>query len=317
MLCTAERLGGVEEEEEEEDHIKHPKKWLVIKTVEYGKYFSVSLDEAHPEASLNIPSPAMTRMKIYQLGGGNMTNIFSILTDSEGKDKVKVLEDLICLYKLLKGKLDQMDLVSYISSHIALSCLSTQSKALAPLKELQDLSQKFPKDKRKCKSNALFLLTLLFWPEEHDSEEDKEKKYEHVLSVVKFLTTCYHDKMKDIPPRKRRIYTHFFLGNGNGLGKIVHKSKVETTTKSLPVSEKRMRWYHGDVWKMPETAKLLRCVSGRTENGKVYLEGPQKLEFMVPAQNVASVPYSNENVTFYLGFTMRGPMAYNVTIKGK
>ncbi|XP_048105632.1 sterile alpha motif domain-containing protein 9-like [Alosa alosa] len=303
------------DEEETEDQIKHPKKWLVRKSVEFGEYFSVH--NAYSESGSDIPTPAMTRMKIYQLGGGNMTNIFSILTDSKRKDKVKVLEDLIYLYKLLREKMDQMDLVNYIASNITLSCLSTQSKALASLKELQDLSQKFPKDKRNCQPNALFLLTLLFWPEDHDSEEDKEKKYEFVLSAVKILTTCYFDKQKDIPARKRRIYTHFFLGNGKGLEKIVHKSKVLATTKSLPVSEKRIRWYHGEGWKMAETAKLLKLVSGRTENGSVYLEGPQKLEFMVTPLNAASVPYSNENVTFYLGFTMRGPVAFNVTIKNR
>ncbi|XP_062407128.1 sterile alpha motif domain-containing protein 9-like [Sardina pilchardus] len=302
------------DEEETEDQIKHPKKWLVAKSIEFGEYFKVH--NAGMSGS-DIPTPAMTRMKIRQLGGGHMTNIFSILTDSKKKDKVKVLEDLIYFYKLLKENMNKMDLVNYIASHITLSCLSTHSKALASLKELQDLSQKFPKDKRKCQPNALFLLTLLFWPEDHDSEEDKERKYESVLSAVKALSTSYFDKLKDIPPRKRRIYTHFFLGNGNGLGKIVHKSKVEAITKPLPVSEKRMRWYHGDVWKMAETGKLLRLVSGRTADGNVYLEGPQKLEFMVPALKTTSVPYSNENVTFYLGFTMRGPMAYNVTIKNK
>lgn len=303
------------DEEETEDQIKHPKKWLVTKSVEFGEYFTVH--DACSESGANSPTPAMTRMKIYQLGGGNMTNIFSILTDSKksGKNQVKLLEDLIHLYKLLKGKMNQMDLVNYIASNITLSCLSNQSKALASLKELQDLSLMFPKDKQKCQPNALFLLTLLFWPEEHDSEEDKEKKYELVMSVVKVLTTCYFDKMKDIPARKRRIYTHFFLGSGAGLGKIVHKSKVETTTKALPVSEKRIRWYHGEGWKAPEIGKLLRLVSGRTENGNVYLEGPQNFEFNVPALNVSSVPHSNENVTFYLGFTMRGPVAFNVTIK--
>ncbi|XP_062407033.1 sterile alpha motif domain-containing protein 9-like [Sardina pilchardus] len=303
------------DEEETEVQIKHPKTWLVRKSVEFGKYFSAH--NAHPESGSDIPTPAMTRMKIYQLGGGNISNIFSILTDSKRKNKVKVLEDLICLYKQLRGKMDNMDLVNYIASNITLSCLSTQSKALASLKELQDLSQKFPSDKQKCQPNALFLLTLLFWPEDHDSEEDKGKKYEFVLSVVKVLTTHYFDKMKDIPARKTRPYTHFFLGNGNGLGKIVHKSKVESITKPLPVSEKRIRWYHGEGWKMAETAKLLRLISGRTEDGKIYLEGPQKVEFMVPALNVASLPYSNENVTFYLGFTMRGPVAFNVTIKKK
>lgn len=301
------------DEEDSEDPLKHPTKWLASNSMEYGKYFCPG--DAHLKAGPNIPTPVMTRMKIFQLGGGNMTTIFSLLTDQKGKDQVVALESIISLYNLLKANMEHIDLVNYIASHIALSCLSAQSKVLATVKELQSLSFKFLQDKKKCTAKANFLLTLLFWPEKHDSEEDKEKKYELVSSVVKHLTNSYRDKIKDVRLRRSSIFAHFFLGNGNGLDKIVHWSRVESATKSLPVFEKKSRWYHRDGWKMPEIKRQLKCLSGWTENGKVYLEGPQKSEFMVPAHNTASVPYSNENVTFYLGFTMRGPMAYNVMVK--
>ncbi|KAL2082418.1 hypothetical protein ACEWY4_022236 [Coilia grayii] len=298
------------DEEDSEDPVKHPKKWLMDNSVKYGKYFCGPEDVTKS----NMPTLVMVRMKIHQLGGGNMTTIFSLVTGQKNRDQVKTLENIISLYKLLKGTMDQIDTVNYIMANIALSCLTTHSKALASLKDLQDLSQRFLNNKQKSQTKALFLLTVLFWPEEHDSEEVKEEKYDLVLSAVRHLSRRYHDKMKDIPTRKRKICTLFFLGSGSGLDKIVHKSRVGTATASQPVSEKKMRWYHGEGWKMPEIARQLKRVSGWTENGKVYLEGRQRSEFTVLAHNIASVPYSNENVTFYLGFTMRGPMAYNVTV---
>ncbi|XP_063078224.1 sterile alpha motif domain-containing protein 9-like [Engraulis encrasicolus] len=298
------------DEEDLEDPLKDPKKWLMSNSVRYGKYFSGPDDRT----TSNLPTPLMVRMKIHQLGGGNMTTIFSLMTWQNRKDQVKTLENIISLYKLLKGKMDQIDTINYIMTNIALGCLSCQSKALASLRELQDLSQRFVNNKQKCQSKALFLRTLLFWPEDHESEEEKEEKYDLILSAVRHLSKCYHDKMKDISSRRRKISTLFFLGSGNGLDKIVHKSRVGSATASQPVSEKKIRWYHGEGWKMPEIAKHLKRVSGWTENGKVYLDGPQRSEFTVLAHNIASVPHSNENVTFYLGFTMRGPMAYNVTV---
>uniref|UniRef100_A0A4W5R7I7 Sterile alpha motif domain containing 9 like n=1 Tax=Hucho hucho TaxID=62062 RepID=A0A4W5R7I7_9TELE len=233
------------------------------------------------------------------------------------RDQVKVLENIISLYPSnpLMARLDQMDLVNYIAAHIALSCLTTQSPKLGALKDLQKLSQQFPTEKRKCLSSALFLLILLFWPEDHDTDPEKETKYNIVLSAVEYLKRSYWTKMKDIPQRKKRIYTHFFLSNGSGWDKIVHKSKVETITKVLSISEKRMKWFSGEVWKMPEMAKLLRTVSGWTEDGIVYLEGPKEKKFTIPHLKAASVPYGNENITFYLGFTFRGPVAYNITVK--
>ncbi|XP_031425216.1 sterile alpha motif domain-containing protein 9-like isoform X2 [Clupea harengus] len=303
-----------------ETKINHPKNWLVNKSSVYGKYFcDASLETITKQSQSNPDSwtPFMKRMLICRLGGGNITTIFSLLSDQKDKNQVKVLEDIISLYPRnpLKARLDQMDLSNYIATHIALSCLSPQSPKLATLKDLQKLSQQFPNEKRDCLSSALFLLTLLFWPEEHDTEDVKDSKYGIVLSAVEFLKRSYWTKMKDIPQRRRRIFTHFFLGNGNGFDKFVHKTKVEKITKLLSVSEKRMKWFRGEVWKMPEITELCKRATGWTEDGTVYLEGPRERKFNIPALNTGSVPYGNENVTFYLGFTFRGPVAYNVTAK--
>ncbi|XP_063077265.1 sterile alpha motif domain-containing protein 9-like [Engraulis encrasicolus] len=299
--------------------ISHPKTWLVTKSNVYGKYFSDASAETLKKQSQSNPdslTPFMKRMLIYRLGGGNIITIFSLLSDHKDKDSVKILEDIISLYPRnpQKARLDQMDLSNYIATHIALSCLSPQSSMLSSLTDLRRLTQQLPSEKRDCLSCALYLLTLLFWPEDHDTEETKNTKYEIVLAAVEFLKRSYWKKMKDVPQRRRRIFTHFFLGNGNGFEKFVHKTKVEKITKLLSVSEKKLKWFRGEVWKMPEIAKLFKRVSGWTEDGTVYIEGPRQ-KFIVHALNTGSVPYGNENVTFYLGFTFRGPVAYNITAK--
>ncbi|KAL2101093.1 hypothetical protein ACEWY4_002854 [Coilia grayii] len=306
--------------ESSEMKVSHPKTWLVTKSSVYGKYFSDASVETIKKQSQSNPdslTPFMKRMLIYRFGGGNITTIFSLLNDQKEKDPVKTLEDIISLYPRnpLKSRLDQMDLSNYLATHIALSCLSPQSPKLATLKDLRRLSQQFPSEKRDCLSSALFLLTLLFWPEEHDTEDIKNKKYENVLEAMEFLKRSYWTKMKDIPQRRRRIFTHFFLGNGNGFDKFVHRTKVEKITKLLSVSEKKLKWLRGEVWKMPEITKLCKRVTGWTEDGTVYLEGPQEKKFSIHAIKTGTVPYGNENVTFYLGFTFRGPVAYDITAK--
>ncbi|KAK9535057.1 hypothetical protein VZT92_007462 [Zoarces viviparus] len=160
--------------------------------------------------------------------------------------------------------------------------------------------------------NEEFLKTKI---EDHDTDDEKETKYEIVHSAVEHLEKGYWTKKKDIPQRKRRIYTHFFLGSGNGLDKFVHKRKFERVTKGFSVSEKRMKWFRGEAWKTPEIAAMLKCVSGWTEDGVVYLEGPRKKKFNIQPLHVPSVPHSNENITFYLGFTFRGPVACNIIVK--
>ncbi|XP_067280867.1 sterile alpha motif domain-containing protein 9-like [Pseudorasbora parva] len=295
--------------------IKNSMHWLVNKSTDYGKYFSGAVHSTNQNQGKL--SPLMKRMRIYYYGGGNITTIFSLLTSQKDGNPVSVLEHIISLYPSnpMTAQMPQADLVKYIASHFALSCLSTQSSKLAAFQDLQRLSRQFPKEKQRCLPNALFLLVLLFWPEEHDAEGEKEHKYETVLSAVEHLQRNYDKKLKDIPPRKKRIYTHFFLSNGTGFEKFVHKSKVETITKLLTVSEKRMKWFSGEVWKMPEISKLLRCVTGWTEDEKVFLVGPKGMKFHIPALKTSSIPHNNENVTFYLGFTLKGPVAYNITVQ--
>ncbi len=294
---------------------KHPMHWLVNKSSTYGKFFS-GVSQSKDQNPWKL-TPVMKRMMIYYHGGGNVTSIFSLLTNQKAGNPVMVLEQIISLYPSnpMTAQMPQADLVNYMASHFALSCLSTQSPKLTAFQDLQRLSQQFPKEKQRCLPSALFLLVLLFWPEEQDTEGEKEHKYKTVLSAVEHLQRLYDKKLKDIPPRKKRIYTHFFLSNGTGFQKFVHKSKFETITKMFSVSEKRLKWFSGEVWKMPKMSELLKCVTGWTEDEKVFLEGPKEMKFHIPALKTSTVPHNNENVTFYLGFTLKGPVAYNITVQ--
>uniref|UniRef100_A0A3Q3IEJ0 Uncharacterized protein n=1 Tax=Monopterus albus TaxID=43700 RepID=A0A3Q3IEJ0_MONAL len=301
-----------------EEKISQP--LLAKRSSVYGKYFSEGYSTTLLQSGQPIPTnltPFQKRMIIYHLGGSNMTSILSKLTDQ--KDAIPDLQCILSLYPKnpLKANIGQRDIVSYIVANITLNCLSPQNPMVASVKNLQALCHQFPSDKRKCLPGALFLLTLLFWPEDDDTDHEKETKYQFVQSAVEHLEKGYWTKMKDIPQRKRRLYTHFFLGSGNGLDKFVHKRKFESVTKVFSVSEKRMKWFRGEAWKKPEIAKMLKSVSGWTENGVVYLEGPQKKKFSILPLHVPSVPHSDENITFYLGFTFRGLVACNIIVKQK
>ncbi|XP_021166487.2 sterile alpha motif domain-containing protein 9-like isoform X1 [Fundulus heteroclitus] len=306
-----------ETSESPEETVRNPLKSLSEASSDYGKYLgggSGKLLKSSKSVLTNL-NPDTKRMIICRLGGGNLTSIFYKLNNQQERD-TSDLQTILSLYPSnpVTAKFPQKDIINYIAANIALKCLSPQSPGVAALQDLQALSHQFPNDKRKCSPSALFLLTMLFWPEDHDKEDEKNKKYEIVQSAIEYLTKDYWKKIKDIPPRRRRLFTHFFLGNGTGLDKFVHKSKIERYTKRLPVHEKRMKWHTGEAWKMPELAQMLKSFSGWTEDGVVYLEGPKKKKFSIQPLYLPSVPYSNQNVTFYLGFTFRGPVAYNITV---
>ncbi|KAG7329658.1 hypothetical protein KOW79_005880 [Hemibagrus wyckioides] len=292
--------------------VRRPKNWLVAKSSVYGKFFC-EVSPSNQKFNLDQMTDFSKRMAISQLGGGNFTTIFSIL-DQKNKDQVTTLENIISLYPE-SAKMDQVDRANYIASHIALSAISPRSPKLAVLKELQKISRSFLQGKSKCPSNALVLCTLLFWPEKFDTEQEKEDKYKTIRSAVILLQQTYKTKMKDIPARRRRIFTHFYLGKGSGYDKFVHKNKIETFKKFSSVSVTRQKWIEGEMWKTPEITRELLRVNGWTEDGNVYLVGPKTEKFSIHPLHESSVPTGNENVTFYLGFTFRGPVACNITIR--
>ncbi|KAJ8245065.1 hypothetical protein GJAV_G00275690 [Gymnothorax javanicus] len=282
--------------------INNPIKWLAKKSASYGKFFG-----RVPSQSLD--QDLLMRMKIYGLSGGNMTTIFSLLSDK----KQEALEQIIDIYSGNGQNWDQKQIVTYLASQISLSCLCPTSSKLASLQALQKLSQQFQKGKSRYSPSVLFLQTLLFWPEEHDNKHNRDAKYEIIMASVDGLRKSYSSKIKDIPQKQMRIFTHFFLGNGRALGKLVHKSKMEMLDSLQSVSARRMKWFSGDVFQMQEVKALLKRVQGWTKDGKAYIEGPQKKPIMIQTLKSDSIP-GNENVEFYLGFTFQGPVAYDIVV---
>ncbi|KAL4648005.1 sterile alpha motif domain-containing protein 9-like [Arapaima gigas] len=313
MFQTLERISedlsyfqteiGAEEDESHSSEVKirNPINWLAKKTTWYGTTFK---DVPMPSSS---ESQLSARMNICSLGGGNITTIFSLLSEKKEAELTKIAQ----LYHNQKMKLDQTDLTNYIASRVALGCLLDNPNFT--LDDLQKLSEQFPKDRSKCQSNALFLLTLLFWPEDDDVQNQKDVKRETIMSAVECLKKSYNIKKKGVPFKESRVFTHFFLGKERGLKKIVHKSKMKKLVQ-LTLTQKRMKWFSGDVWKTPEITALLKHVQGWTENGNIYIEGAKGKEFKILALNSDSVPDGNENVEFYLGFTFKGPVACGITV---
>ncbi|XP_067403460.1 sterile alpha motif domain-containing protein 9-like [Emydura macquarii macquarii] len=302
------------EAEEKEEQMYNPRKWLKRQSEVYAKFFTsdslVEVKKAGPETQL------VKRMNIYKYGGGSVNTILSLLSDSKDERSVNKLEKIISLYPEdpQKERLEDIDLINYILCHITLACLSPGSSKLLPFQTLRELSNRFFKQRRTTfPASAHFLLTLLYWPDDALDRESNPEKDDILISALQSMKHLYLVKMKNVAPRKKRIYTHFFLGKGNGLGKIVHRTKIDKLIKG-PLYERRMKWLHGDVWKIGEIHSVLKRVTGWTENGKVFARGHVGRIHILPL-HFDSVPPGNENVTFYLGFSFSGLVAYDIQVK--
>jgi hypothetical protein len=95
---------------------------------------------------------------------------------------------------------------------------------------------------------------------------------------------------------------------------FVHKSKLASLTDHLSRDENRRLWQSGDIWKHPKVFELLKPVKGWVKDERVYVKGYDAgSEIKVhPISLPSELRHNNERVTFFLGFSFDGPIAYNV-----
>ncbi|XP_042308831.1 sterile alpha motif domain-containing protein 9-like [Sceloporus undulatus] len=301
-----------DDEDKREEQVYNPRGWLKRQCKVYATFFSS--DTLAEENGAGSNTQLIRQMNIYKHGGGNVTTILSFLSDKNDKKSVQSLEKIISLYSEDPQSLEDTDLINYILCHCTLACLSPGSSKLLDLRTLRELSKRFFKKwKTTFPASAHFLLTLLYWPDgalDKVSSSDKDDILKSALDTLKRL----HDiKIKDVAPRKKRIYTIFFLGKGYGLAKIVPRTKIDKLMKGS-LDERRKNWQNGQVWKIEEVHNILERVNGWTEDGRVFAMGHSGQLPILPL-HFDSVPPGNENVKFYLGFSFNGLVAYDIRVK--
>uniref|UniRef100_A0A3Q1GX64 Sterile alpha motif domain-containing protein 9-like n=1 Tax=Acanthochromis polyacanthus TaxID=80966 RepID=A0A3Q1GX64_9TELE len=331
LECISEDLSyfqtDVSEEDEELDsrdaeQLYNPRKWLTRKSAAYAGFFCISeeSDEAVEGNSDDLVSTAeklsafQKQMRIHSLGGGNVTSILSLHYDKKPQNAGHKLETIINMYQENRTwkNLDQAELTKFIFCQIALNCILPGSSKLLSLQELQDLSKRFIARGRNVSSaSALFVLSLLFWPE--TSNELSSDNAKILSSAIDELQRLWETKIQRITPRKSRTTTHFYLAKPRGLNKIVHKSAIEKHIKGT-LSDRQLKWRGGEVWKTKEVMQLLKRVEGWTENGKLFVKVGGDHRIRVFPQYTASLPNGNENVTFFLGFSFDGAGAFDIQV---
>ncbi|XP_068118682.1 sterile alpha motif domain-containing protein 9-like [Hyperolius riggenbachi] len=311
-----------EKSSEVEEHIKSPRKWLLRKIEVFAKFFTSELvstcnpstDVTNTKDSIN---KLVEKMRIYKLGGGSTTAILFVLSDyKEDRARVKLLA-IVELYKKCAEHevLDDIDLINYIMSNIALGCVAPGSSNLVSFQELRELSKRYQTQRKSFPPSAYLLLLLLYWPDEIFDRQPDAKKDNILNCALETARRLHEIRIKNIQVRKKRSNVLFFLGQGPGLKKFMHRSTVEKLMEG-PVNEWRLKWDDGDMGKLVSVQRLLKTVPGFTENGRIYVRGHcEKQRFEIIPMNNSSVPYGNENVTFYLGFTYAGLVAYNINVQ--
>uniref|UniRef100_A0A7N9IE88 Sterile alpha motif domain-containing protein 9-like n=1 Tax=Macaca fascicularis TaxID=9541 RepID=A0A7N9IE88_MACFA len=200
-----------------------------------------------------------------------------------------------------------------ILANIILSCLKPSSRFIQPLtmlkKQLREvlqfvgLSHQYP--------DPYFLACLLFWPENQELDQDSKLIEKYVSSLNRSFRGQYKRMC-----RSKQASTLFYLGKRRGLNSIVHKAEIEQYFDK--VQNTNSLWHSGDVWKKNEVKDLLCRLSGQAEGKLISIEYGTEEKIKIPVISVYSGPLRSgrniERVSFYLGFSIEGPLAYDIEV---
>ncbi|XP_054582508.1 sterile alpha motif domain-containing protein 9-like [Eptesicus fuscus] len=233
------------------------------------------------------------------------------------KEAAIIMESIVNKYTFLfrenPNKRLAKEKQNFILANIILNCLKPNSKFIQPLTTLKkhlrevlqfvELSHQYP--------DPYFLACLLFWPENEELDEDSKLMEKYVSSLNRAFRRQYRSMCRSKQPS-----TLFYLGKKRGLNSLVHKAEIEQYfSKEQNINS---FWQSGDVWKKEGVKNLLRRLTGLAEGKKISIEYGTEKKIKIPMMSVYSGPLRSggniERVSFYLGFSIEGPLAYDIEV---
>ncbi|XP_071234453.1 sterile alpha motif domain-containing protein 9-like isoform X2 [Salvelinus alpinus] len=199
---------------------------------------------------------------------------------------------------------------NFILANIILSKVEAASPVLTPLPILRSILERhLLANFGNQTPEFYFLVLLLFWPEEYKKMGFNVDLNKCVQEMQESYKNTYKKHL-----RSRYLRPLIFLGKGEGLSRLVHRSKIEKLlARENPMAGPDtidQKWSSGEVWREPSVQDLLLPVIGVVRQHRVFARVDGK-EIEVYAEQRRKV-WKSEDVCFYLGFTIRGPVAYGI-----
>uniref|UniRef100_A0A3Q3FT81 Pyrin domain-containing protein n=1 Tax=Labrus bergylta TaxID=56723 RepID=A0A3Q3FT81_9LABR len=210
-------------------------------------------------------------------------------------------------HQLNDKKQKTKETINCILSNIVLYLLKPNSKHVKSIDSLSDLLSTTLQDVglRYPFPDPYYLALLLFWP--RTTEEDTE--------IATYVTAIRNSTRKYLTPlfQKRSTVAHLYLGKEKGLKRLVSKPQLDENFKKMHRETLAQLWRNGDIFKDKTIINRLQRVRGSIEQGEVFANyGKLKIPVRPALVHRVSGGFSTEKVSFYLGFAIKGPIAYDI-----
>ncbi|XP_078395066.1 sterile alpha motif domain-containing protein 9-like isoform X1 [Cetorhinus maximus] len=227
------------------------------------------------------------------------------------------IEEIVSKYQFLLQNSTMRKLArqkqNFILANIVLNCVKPKSKQIEAYDKLRDLLKEVLQDVGFDSGHVepYFLASLLFWPTKYNEINDDSRFLLKCINAIKQSFRGRYGRMS----RSKHPVAHFYLGKKDGMNRFIQKAKIDQLfDKGLRLNT---LWQSGEIWKEEKVKKLLLRMHGRTgEDNKVYVEFDSAEKIKIPVRPVylgkLRSGLSIEKISFYLGFSMDGPIAYDI-----
>lgn len=269
--------------------------------------------------SEHLLNKSMSRMlklhKARQLTEMEKVDTYSGILNCLSKNiKPEVLVEITSAYKLIYNSDDcsPVEKINYIYINVMLSCIN--------LKLIEEPFPRLVTLLRRCLEHPTsganlplyFIAVLLLWPQLHFSHAESDQ----LRGYISHMKTAFHTEMKQVYNGKK-AHVHFFLGKKRGYAGIVHLGEIKRCINSGNELFDS-KWENGVIWKNPKVQELLCRVTGQVHSGNILAPTG------IPNRNVEVTPLfpsqlrgyqEDSTVSFFIGFSMQGPLAIDIKPK--
>lgn len=296
----------------------------------FRKYIQVFSSSEEEKASEKARNPNLSlrqeildqKFYLETKRADTFAGILQCLTDKHGTEMEHIVKKWTFIYENSSFVSDK---VNFILANIVLQSIKPSSKLVKKYEELVELlNDELQKEGTQSNLTELYYLSmLLLWP----TKDKKLASFAACQNISTYITAAkksFHRRFSYMFPARSTI-AHFFLGKSSGLKRIVSKAKLDqildrvskqdsSSSESTHSRKHHHLWQSGAAWNRPEVQYELLRIKGKSENGEIYVNYGANLKILVRPVYLGDIRsgYSQEEVSFYLGFTMEGPVAYNV-----
>lgn len=225
------------------------------------------------------------------------------------------IEDIVEAYAVLleNAQATLKEKQNLILANVVLNCIKPISTKLYPSKVLRSQLLSILQEVEPTSQcvEPFFLASLLLWPQ---NTKQLNKDSEKMETFVRCLSESFKELYGTLHCFRQPLAL-FYLAKGSGLNRFVHKGKIDQLFSSLSEQELNSLWQSGSIWKTQAVQDLLLPLGGRAEGKVIYVDYGSTETFRIPVKPVPSCLLKNgpnvERVSFYLGFSIAGLLAYN------